>query len=374
MEELNQLLDCLEANIDLEHAATVEKMHLDALNYRELPYLPLTLIVPPDADGKFKPFPYSEAFDDPEKMLFNELLMSFSSTYQSTLIKDYFPYQIRSNHGLGIINSLFGSRCRIVNDNMPWVDHLEGGTEAVKQLIQKGLPDMKAGLGGKVLETYQFFREKLKEYPRCYQAIHITQPDMQGPFDIAHLFWGTDVFYELYDHPEIIEELLNLVTETYIRFRNFIDPYLTDKAGTEAVYVHGGIFGGKVLLKDDTAIINLSREMYIRFAQPFNQRILTEFGGSIHYCGPIRDWHYEVLEHPRLKSLQYGNPEMHNLEVIMNKWRPQKVAVAFWGYNQDYHFAKQAILSGIKTGMTLAAKVDSAAQASEILKEHTGKS
>ena len=42
-DRLNKLLDWLEENIDLEHVRKTEKMHLDALDYKEVDYLPLSV-------------------------------------------------------------------------------------------------------------------------------------------------------------------------------------------------------------------------------------------------------------------------------------------------------------------------------------------
>jgi len=368
-EELKALLDYMEENIDIEHAEFVERLHIKSLNYEDVPYIPLTVIYP--LDGSFEPFPYSEAFDDPEKMLYNELLWSFSGNLNSIKIKDHFPLQIRSNHGTGIIASLFGAKCRIINDGMPWVDHFDDGIEGVKRILRKGSPDLTDGLGRKVLETYQYFYETLREYPKCFRAIHITQPDLQGPFDIAHLLLGMDVFFEINDNPEIIQDLLELITETYIKFRKSVEPYLTDKAGDDAIYVHGGIFGGKVIIKDDTALINLSKEQYEKFSKPYNEKILKEFTGSIHYCGPERKWHHEVLLHPKLRSINYGNPEMHDLEYVYGKWSQDRKSIVFWGYNQEYDFIQKAYDLGIKTGMTFACKAGNYQSALNILKNHT---
>ncbi|MEN6315669.1 MAG: hypothetical protein ABFD25_15655 [Clostridiaceae bacterium] len=368
IERLRRLLNDMEENIRPEHVEYVEELHLKSLRYEEVPYIPLTTIYP--LDGSYELFPYNEAFYDPEKMLYNELLWSFSSNLNSIRVKDCFPMQIRSNHGIGIISSLFGAKCRIVQDSMPWVDPLEDGLDGVKRLIGQGLPELNTGLGGRVFETHQFFIDTLKQFPKCYKAIHITQPDLQGPFDIAHLLLGTDVFYAIYDEPEVVQELLELITSVYIGFRKWIGPYLTDRAGEDAVYVHGAIFGGKVLLKDDTALINLSREQYERFSQPYNLRILSEFGGSLHYCGPEREWHHDVLRHPALRSLQYGNPEMHDLNYDYSGWSESKTSIAFWGYNQDYAFLNKAKDLGIKTGMTFACKASSYQEAVDILKNH----
>ena len=368
IDQLKRLLNYMEENIDLKHVEMVEELHLKSLKYENVPYMPLTVIYP--TDHSYELFPYTEAFHDPEKMLYNELIQSFSSSLNSIRLKDHFPMQIRSNHGIGIISTLFGANCRIVNDGMPWVDHLEDGIDGVKNLLERGVPEFTSGLGRQVLDTHQFYMDTLKQFPKCYKAIHITQPDLQGPFDIAHLLLGTEIFYEIYDSPEVVHDLLKLITDTYIGYRRFIDPYLTDKAGEDAIYIHGGIYGGKVLIKDDTAMINLSKEQYEEFAKTYNEKIIDEFTGSIHYCGPERKWHHDVLVHPKVKSIQYGNPEMHDLEYDYKVWSENKTPIVFWGWNQEYSFIEKVSGAGIKTGMTLACQAENHQEAVRILKSH----
>lgn len=376
MNNLDRLLTFLEENIDLEHCKKVEQLHLDAMSYQNISFIPLTVICQKGSHYTYQslvdlqPYPYIEAFDNPEKMMFNELLWSFSSIVNSVKLKDYFPYQIRSNHGIGIINSMFSQSIKLVNNDMPWVEPVENGMDSIKKIIKKGIPDFKSGLGGKVLETHQFYIDKLKEYPKCDKAIHVTQPDMQGPFDIAHLMLGSDVFYEVYDNEDILLELLDLIAETYIGYRKFIEPYLTDKAGGKSVYVHGAIYGGKVIIKDDTAMINLSKPQYEKFSQAFNRKILDEFTGSIHYCGQEREWHHQVLMNPSLKTVQYGNPEMHDIDYDYTVWSKKKIPIVFWGYNQGYEFIQEALNKGIKTGMTFACRVDTLDEGKRILDQY----
>ncbi len=46
MDKLDRLLDFLEERIDEEHVQRTERLHLDAMAYRPVPHLPLTLIHP----------------------------------------------------------------------------------------------------------------------------------------------------------------------------------------------------------------------------------------------------------------------------------------------------------------------------------------
>jgi hypothetical protein len=373
MEKLDRLLGFLEERLDEEHVRRTERLHLDAMAFRPVPRLPLTLVFPP---ADVTPFPYAEAFEDPAKMLHNELVRTVggTSTYASVRIGDDFPPHVRSNHGIGILASLFDARCRIINDTMPWVEHLEPA--ALRKVVARGVPDLAQALGKRVMDTHRFYRETLAAYPKCSRCIRITQPDLQGPFDIAHLLMGTDVFLAVVDQPGFVHELLAVITDTYIAFRKLIDPQLTDGAGDGAVYLHGCLFGGKVLLKDDTAIINLSEGMHREFSKIYNDRILEAFGGgSFHFCGPSRAWAHGAIDGPWLRGVNYGNPEMQDLAAEHAYWRDRKVPILLWGdalrlQRQDGSVLDQVRATGIRTGMTLAVRVNDEKEARTVLEAH----
>jgi hypothetical protein len=370
MDKLDALLDFLEERIDEEHIHGTERLHVDAMRFQPVPRLPVTLVFPP-ADISL--FPYEEAFHDPEKMLFNELVRTVggTSTYTSVMVKDDFPPHVRSNHGVGIIASLFGAECRIFNNTMPWVEHL--GHEEIKKVAAKGVPELYQALGKRVVDTHRYYLEKLKAYPKCSRCIRVTQPDLQGPFDIAELLVGGDIFLGVYDYPELLHELLSVITETYIAFRKSLEPLLTDSAGDGFMYLHGCIFGGKVLIKDDTGMANLSGEMYREFSKIYNDRIIEAFGGgSMHYCGPPKDWTHGAVETPSLRGINFGNPEMHDLAMEHAYWRERKVPILLWGDTLklerfDRDFLGDIRNLGIRTGMSLAILVKDQAEARAIL-------
>ena len=351
---LDSLLSFIERNINLKHLQKVEKIHLDSLTFQTVPLLPLTVI--PILDQSLL-FSYVEAFQDPYKMMYNELLQTCGgSVYSSIQTKDFFPLHIRSNHGIGIIPSLFGLSSKILYNNMPWVEHFDSRDE-VKRIIQKGIPDLNKGLVERVIQTHHFYLDKLKNYPLCSQGIKVSQPDMQGPFDIAHLMLGTDIFYLVYENPLLLHELLELITETYIRLRKYIDKLLTDKTIGDAVYVHGAIYLGQVVIKDDTAVVNLSPEMYDEFSWQYNKKIFTEFRGSLHSCGKIKDWLYDIIDDNNLMSINYGNPEMQNFQKIYKKNNDKHLSIIGWGYNQDFFFLDEVFNNNIKTGLSLSCQV-----------------
>ncbi len=70
------------------------------------------------------------------------------------------------------------------------------------------------------------------------------------------------------------------------------------------------------MLRDDSAM-NLSPEMFEEFIQPYDQRLLSEFGGgAIHFCG--RGDHY--IEHlskmNKIFAINMSQPHYNDMERI----------------------------------------------------------
>ena len=375
LSELDRLLDFMEEHIDLSHLREIEDLQYDAILYRDVTRLPLSVRIPHDG---YEQAPLTFAYHDPEKMLYNEILWSsIHSAYNSVRTRDDGPLMVRSNHGIGVIPSLFGCKPVIFNNEMPWVEPMS--VDRAKKIFAKGVPDPDQSLGRKVRETYQYFHERLKAYPKCYQAIHITQPDLQGPYDILHHIIGNEAFILPFDSPALTKYIIDVITDTYIAFRRFIDPYLTDGVHGDAVLAHGLCVGGKVLIKADTGAANLSPEIYQRYEGEPDTVIMKEFehsgGGSLHYCGGAKSWHNSKMMNPYLRCINYGNPELHDLAGAYAFLKQKKVAIVGWGNNEGYARIKKDIETGdagspIMTGVTLMCEAGSVMEAREIILRH----
>lgn len=142
------------------------------------------------------------------------------------------------------------------------------------------LPDPeKDGLMPRVLEFIRYMKAN------SFLPVGIT--DFQGPLTTANQLMGYDkLIYLMYDHPNLMHELMDKVTETLILWvkkqKQLIGEPLDYCIGDQQVYLggHGGVW-----FSDDDAVL-MSKESYKQFVVPYNSRILTEFGGgAIHYCG-----------------------------------------------------------------------------------------
>lgn len=295
LDELKQVLDYLESVIDPDEIDARIERHKKAAAFEPLDRPCVNISHPCDR----KRFAMEEIHADIEKMMYNELvdciglLISGSSSVP----------MIRANYGVGILPSVFGAKCRIVGGNMPWADPI--GLDAIKKHLSAGVPDYRGGYGQRILDTYAFYNETLKAYPKCQRAIRLYQPDYQGPFDVAHLLWGADIYADLYDEPEMVCDLMELVVDTYIDGMERVKPLLNDDVGG-GICQWKSIFPGSILVRNDSAV-NLSKDMYLEFVRPYDEKLLEHFGGgSIHFCGRADQWIAEMAKTKGIKAINFG--------------------------------------------------------------------
>ncbi len=336
---LHDYLRQLEEIIDPAHAAAVEKRVAAAVSYESVDHLPVIVgFAPPE----WPSFSYRETFEDPEKMLLVEL----SRVWASALVRDDSVYTIRANYGVGAVASILGCGVSLSADNaMPWVDHLSAAE--LDALLERGAPeDITAGLGGRILETEAYYQRVLADYEKLSSTVRIFLSDTQGPFDIAHLVMGHSIYTELYDNPARVQRLLDIVTETYIRFTRAQKELLGETGAGGFVPHTQMLIRGGTRVCDDSAI-NLSADFYREFCAPFNERALAAFGGGmVHYCGSGAQILDEVLALRGITCINFGQADMQDLSVVYPKAAASHIAVLAWNAPLDPAL-------GIETGLTL---------------------
>ena len=369
MMSLDELLAYLEDRIDPAHCESVEKLHVAAMDFKPVKSMPLSVMVP--VDKRISPFHYQDAFNDYEKMLFNELAAVQPNVLNSVEIKDDYPLQIRPNYGIGLVASLLGLQVIVREGSMPWVHPVT--LDEARKIIDMDVP-LQRQLGKKVQECCEFFREKLKPYPKCARYIHITQPDLQGPFDNLHLLLGSEVFYTLVDDPDTAHALLEKITETYIRYRKYIQSYIDDSADEgKKSYVHFGLYGGNVVIKEDTATATISDDMYGEFAAPYNAKVFEAFGNaSLHYCGAQKPWHYDAVTKQKINCLNFGNSEMHDWNELYPILLKNKICAVNVGEGQPYGFIGDLLNSktNISGGLSFMTSAKTKQEALDLLIRH----
>lgn len=192
---------------------------------------------------------------------------------------------IRANYGSNIMSTLFGSQLHMMErelNTLPGALPLPGGSDAVKKLIDQGVPDLNAGQLPQVFGAISFFIEKLNDYPKLKKYCAIYHPDFQGPLDICEVIYGSEIFLAFYDEPELMHDFLELITETYIKA---MDRFFTMVKPAEDYNVHyGWMHKGKIRISLDSCV-NFSGEMYQEFILPYDRKLFNRYGGIIHTCG-----------------------------------------------------------------------------------------
>lgn len=365
-----QILEWLEERIDLEHVAAVEERHIKALRWETVDRPPITLSAP--VSEPLALYPYSQAFRDPAKMLMNELIGAYAalgpspSIVNSVLIQDDLPFGIRAFYGVGLFASYFGARSEVVEDNFPWVRPI--GLTALKRLLARGVPELESDLSDRALKTMAYYREMLAPYPKCRQAIRITQPDLQGPFETAVQLWGSDIFTGFYDCPDFLRELLDLLAETWALASREFAAASTETLREGFIYLHSSIVKGKSLIKDDSTIM-LSPRTYSEFIRPVNEKVTRELGSvGIHWCGNGDQWRTEVTDTRDLACVDWGNPEMLDLPSWAKVLRKRRLPVANMEWKvSDFSQAKATEL--FPTGASFTVMVDRFEEASHWLRD-----
>ena len=169
-------------------------------------------------------------------------------------------------------------------------------------------------MGGRVLEMAEVYAEIAVRYPKIGAYVQIYHPDLQGPMDIAEVVWGSSLFYALYDQPDLVKALLEIVTETYIRCMRAWTEIVPFREGGNA---HWGLYHrGNLMLRDDSAM-NVSLDMFNEFIRPYDQRLLNTFGGgAIHFCGRGEHYAPALAEMDQLYAINLSQPEYNDMETI----------------------------------------------------------
>ena len=254
----------------------------------------------------------NDAINDLETMLQAQLAI-VSEQLESTNLN----LCMRSNYGTGIMTSLFGAEIFEMpreTDTLPTTRALDD-TDKIRAIVEAGEPDLMNGFGRRVFEFGELCAEVFRKYPKIGKCVEMYHPDVQGPLDVCELLWGCDMFYTMYDEPELVHGMLRLITDTYAKFLN---KWYAMYPRNSHMNCHWGIIRhrGTILLRNDSAM-NLSPAFYKEFAAPYDAELLRRFdGGAMHFCG--RGDHYiDILcDIPLLYGVNMSQPELNDMEKI----------------------------------------------------------
>jgi len=242
---------------------------------------------------------------DSEKMLASQLKGALGIALSDS---DGVP-SVRANMGCGLVGGLFGLEQRVFPDKMPWLlEHLskeqilalEPGEFTVTDEYRRALAHMR------------YMKDMLQG-----TGIEVYPIDLQGPVDSAHLLYGDEFFYALYDDPAFVDHLFDLVHAALVRLMQ--DCFEIMQTVDYVPHYNGLVLPANAPLKisEDTSTL-LGREHIFKYCVPRTKALLARFGGGyIHYCGWNPHLYEAVTDHIKPLGLNLGNREKHGMAAVL---------------------------------------------------------
>ena len=326
-----RLLEDIESRIDPEVEEDFERQWSDFLYDRfdgEIFYPMRKRTTQPSTE--FPRININDAIGNYDLMIQSEL-----ARVSGALSNGYKNTAIRANYGTGILTSLFGAEVFMMPyeaNTLPTTRSLND-TEQIRDIVEKGMPDLESGFGKQVFECGEIYAEILQKYPKISRYLTVYHPDLQGPLDVCELLWGGEMFYAMYDEPELVHAALNLVTDTDIafmeRWQKLFKPRSDMNPHWERLWHRGAI-----VLRNDSAM-NLSPDMYEEFSVPYDSKLLAHFGGgAMHFCGK-GDHYIELLSNIKgLYGVNLSQPQYNDMERIYRNTVDKGIKLL--AFNYDY--------------------------------------
>lgn len=146
------------------------------------------------------------------------------------------------------------------------------GKCTLDDLLAAGMPDVKSS--GMIPQMREHIEAILMLTP---EWVEIAPPDTQGPFNIAHMILGNEVFLELSDRPEMFAELMDMITDFYIAFYRQLRQWIGEARYTRFV-------NSRCRLRECSCNL-ISADMYLEHVLPHDRRIAEFFGEvCVHPC------------------------------------------------------------------------------------------
>jgi hypothetical protein len=149
------------------------------------------------------------------------------------------------------------------------------GNRPLADVLAEGMPDPEtSGIIPEMREDIAAAKALTPDW------IEISLPDLQGPFNIAHMILGDDAFIAPYEEPEQFAALMAIITDFFIAVRDNLERWIGPERFPR--------FPAQTYRIAECSVNMLSPGMYLEHVLPHDRRIAEHFGQiAIHPCsGP----------------------------------------------------------------------------------------
>lgn len=256
-------------------------------------------------------YTWEEMLDDSSKMLKNDL----TKLQTHIELQDDRALTTRVNFGTAQIAAAFGCDMYIPPNNLPCAkNHILTDITKVKELKTPSYTD---GWYKKLEDFTSFYQENMPEH------VFIQLPDIQSTFNSSHLIRGNDIIFDFYDYPELLEVLLDHVTDYMIGLTKHLNKMINKKDGW--FFDYGALWKGNGRISNCTVHL-ISPKMYEDYILERDKRFLKAIGGGrMHYCGAHPEVIHSFVKDDFITGLDFES-SIHDL-ITVSKMLPANVPV-----------------------------------------------
>ncbi|MFH1738861.1 MAG: hypothetical protein ABIH23_07615 [bacterium] len=273
---------------------------------------PCLILIPTSDSALYDTEGYPERFENPR-------LMWESEMRRARLVLDW-PTDgiptVRPNLGVVFMPAIMGQRYVLREGQMPWCSDLLSRDEirAAVDIEVKTSKMMRLAA-----EFYDIHRASGEKEIIAYHA------DTQGVFDVAHLLYGAEIFYNMADETQHAwyGELMDICLDLYLRVSRHLK-YMLRESDCSMIHGHGtsqGVYfpNAGTRISEDTAIL-ISPNMIEELIIPYIERSTEPFGGGFaHYCGYHEFLFERLCRSPLIGSIDLGNSEMFDCRWLLER-------------------------------------------------------
>lgn len=243
------------------------------------------------------------------------------------LIQDDALPTVRVNFGTCQVAAAFGCEITIPENNLPAVkSHILTNPEAIFDLVK---PSLSSGLYPKLLEWTDIWRDNLPP------GVQIQLPDIQSPFNNAHLIRGDSILTDFYDDPRRIEFLLDHVTDFMLDAVACLNQRIEREPGWFLDW-GGALWKGNARISNCTTDL-IGPDFYEQYVFQRDRRFLEQVGGGrIHFCGSSAKILPNFFRIPHLTGLDI-DAQYHDLWQLAESM-PKHMPLVFQYYGKPFPF------------------------------------
>ncbi len=258
--------------------------------------------------------------------------------------------------GTGVIASAFGCKVKPATGNGDDPGICSTCVETPADIARLKMPD--PARDGDMPRVLRFI-----EYAVRHSDLPVGLTDMNSPLCTAAQICGYEnLFLWMYDEPEAIHDLMDMITECFISWtrtqKQIIGEPLGQSNGLQGLWSPNGV---GVWMSDDD-LVSVGADLYAEFVLPRYERILEAFtGGTLHYCGVGT---HQLDNLYRMKHLRAVNNspmgQFGHFRSLADKMRGKHTVIIQDGAPLNHETYYDRLLSDLPdvTGMILATFVE----------------